>query len=429
MLQCTSVMKKNFTTKIQFGSYGRSGVLHTRRGDVQTPTFMPDGTRGAVKSMTPQQVVDTGVQVVLANTYHLHLNPGEKTIQKLGGLHAFANRKGPMLTDSGGFQVFSLGKHTKITEEGVEFRDPKTGDLHFITPEKSIQIQLDLGADMIVAFDHLIGLDNATESDVLDAFDRTHRWLDRCIAEFDKLTADMDEPPILFGVVQGGLSIELRKKSLEYIQNTNVGGIAIGGLSVGETREEMRTVLKALAPLYDSDRPRFLLGVGTPEDLEIAVENGIDMLDCVLPTRNARHSSVWKLREGAHSGRSTAAPAHNVPDVRLSGGAQAPSQTAQPHETSLEPHEIIKSAPHATHCNVCNRQIESERINLSNERFALDTGPIENGCDCYSCAEGFSKAFLRHQFKSADPIAGTLASIHNLRYMSRLCEGYRSIDK
>jgi queuine tRNA-ribosyltransferase len=350
----------------KIGKYGRSGVLHTRAGKVTTPTFMPDGTRGAVKGMTPQQVVDTGVEVVLANTYHLHLQPGEKNISTLGGLHTFANRKGPMLTDSGGFQVFSLGDHVKITEDGVHFRDPKTGDKHFISPEKSIQIQLDLGADMIVAFDHLIGLNAEVKSHhVQEAFDRTHRWLDRCIVEFERLTRHLEPTarPLLFGVVQGGLDLDLRRKSLEYVQNTNVDGIAIGGLSVGETREEMQTVLEALAPLYDSKRPRFLLGVGTPEDLRIAIENGIDMLDCVLPTRNARHGSVWGNN--------------------------------------------------------------SQKINLSNEQYKLDGAVIEEGCDCYACAAGFSRAFLRHQFKSGDPLAGTLASIHNLRHMMRICESYR----
>ncbi len=358
-------MSENFTTNNTFGKFGRSGILHTRRGDVSTPTFMPDGTRGAVKSLTPEQVTNTGVEVVLANTYHLHLNPGEHVVKNLGGLHGFANRQGPMLTDSGGFQVFSLGEHVKITEEGVEFTDPNNGDKHFITPEKSMQIQLDLGADMIVAFDHLIGLDaSVTEAMVKDAFDRTHRWLERCIVEFNRLTVDMVDPPILFGVVQGGLDVELRKESLRIIQDSGVGGIAIGGLSVGETRAEMKTILEALAPLYDDNRPRFLLGVGTPEDLRIAVDNGIDMLDCVLPTRNARHSAVWT--------------------------------------------------------------IDSERINLSNERFREDKSVIEPGCDCYACAQGFSKGFLRHQFKVNEPLAGTLASIHNLRHMIRICEEYRA---
>lgn len=370
-------MANIFSTTSRFGQYGRSGVLQTRCGTVQTPTFMPDGTRGAVKGLTPEQVISTGIEVVLANTYHLHLAPGESVVKKLGGLHAFANRQGPMLTDSGGFQVFSLGDHTKITEEGVEFRDPKTGDKHFITPEKSIQIQLDLGADMIVAFDHLIGLDDASVEDVKDAFDRTHRWLDRCIVEFQRLTKDMIGPdderygtdaenqrPLLFGVVQGGLDIELRTESLRIIQESDADGIAIGGLSVGETREEMAAVLQALAPLYRDDKPRFLLGVGTPEDLRIAADNGIDMLDCVLPTRNARHSAVWTT--------------------------------------------------------------DSQRINLTNEQFKEDTAVIEPDCDCYTCAKGFSKGFLRHQFKVGEPLAGTLASIHNLRHMIRICEEYRN---
>ncbi len=357
-------MSQRFKTIATFGKHGRSGQFSVRGHEISTPTFMPDGTRGAVKGLTPEQVSETGVQVVLANTYHLHLNPGEATIKELGGIHAFANRQGAMLTDSGGFQVFSLGQHTKVTEEGVRFKDPVNGDIRMITPEKSIQIQLDLGADMIVAFDHLIGLSDVKAGDVRAAFDRTHRWLDRCVAEFKRLTKGVspEERPMLFGVVQGGLDLELRKESLRIIQQSDVDGIAIGGLSVGETREEMRTVLEALAPLHDADRPRFLLGVGTPEDLKIAVENGIDMLDCVLPTRNARHATVW---------------------------------------TS-----------------------DDQKIHLTNEKYKKDDLPIEVGCDCYTCRSAFSRAFLRHQFKSGDPLAGTLASIHNLRYMMRLCEGY-----
>ncbi len=361
-----------FTQHTSFGAYGRSGTLQTRAGVVHTPTFMPDGTRGAVKSLTPQQVIDTGVEVVLANTYHLHLAPGEQIIKQVGGLHAFANRQGPMLTDSGGFQVFSLGAHTKVSEEGVEFTDPRTGDKHFITPEKSIQIQLDLGADMIVAFDHLVGLGGDVTLEVVrDAFDRTHRWLERCIAEFERLTKDMphEQRPLLFGVVQGGLDIDLRKESLRLVQETSVDGIAIGGLSVGETREEMCTILEALAPLYDPKRPRFLLGVGTPEDLKIAVENGIDMLDCVLPTRNARHGVVWQARS----------------------------------------------------------PVEHDRIHLTNEKYKDSTEVIDPSCDCYTCTSGFTKAFLRHQFKVGEPLAGSLASIHNLRYMLRLCERYRGM--
>lgn len=356
-----------FEQKLQRGGV-RIGVLKTRAGDVQTPTFMPDGTRGAVKSLTPEMVRSTGVQVVLANTYHLHMQPGEDTVASLGGLHTFTQQTLPMLTDSGGFQVFSLAHINKITEDGVTFKDPRSGDTIFLSPEKSIQIQMKLGADMIVAFDDVVALDEVGRERTLEAFERTHRWLERCIAEYDRLTKDMAEAekPILFGVVQGGLDKELRRKSLEIVQGLPVGGIAIGGLSVGESREEMHGMLEFLAPLYDdSPRPRFLLGVGDPADLRFAIEHGIDMLDCVLPTRNARHGSVW-----------------------VSG---------------------------------------DKRLNLKSEVHALSTDVIEQGCDCYTCVEGFSRGFLRHQFKVSEPLAGTLASIHNIRYLQRICEEYRFI--
>lgn len=356
-------MSKIFNTLSTVGKCGRTGYFDTRVGRVITPTFMPDGTRGAVKGLLPEQVAGTGVQVVLANTYHLHLQPGEEIIKKIGGLHSFGKWQGPILTDSGGFQVFSLSNLRKITEEGVYFRDPVRGDERFISPEKSMQIQFDLGSDMIVAFDHLIGLDNPSDKLVHEAYERTHRWLDRCIAEYKKLAKDMPNPPMLFGVVQGGLNFELRKKSLEFIQSRDVQGIAIGGLSVGETHEEMVAVLEQLAPHYDPDRPRFLLGVGAPKDLRAAIENGIDMLDCVLPTRNARHATVWA--EGDKS------------------------------------------------------------VHLTNSRFISDFGPIDEACDCYSCMAGFSRSFLRHQFKVHEPLAGSLASIHNLRYLTRICESYR----
>lgn len=357
----------NFTTLTGSSTGRRSGILHTRRGDVLTPTFMPDGTRGVVKSLTAEQVRTTGIQVVLANTYHLHLQPGEEVVAKLGGIHGFGKWQGPVLTDSGGFQVFSLSKLRKISEDGVTFKHPVTGEMRFISPEISIQIQLKLGADMIVAFDHLTGLDEKSIKDTKEAFDRTHRWLERCIAEFKRLTDGMpeNEKPILFGVVQGGLNKELRKKSLELVQASDVGGIAIGGLSVGESKQEMYEILEFLAPLYDdSGRPRFLLGVGDPPDLRFAFEHGIDMADCVLPTRNARHATVWV--EG------------------------------------------------------------DKKIHLTNAQYIEDTSVIDPGCDCYACATGYSRGFLRHQFKVGEPLAGSLASIHNLRYLQRLSEAYRS---
>jgi queuine tRNA-ribosyltransferase len=359
-----------YTENNKIGQYARSGQLFVRGKKIITPTFMPDGTRGAVKSLTPEMVKSTGVQVVLANTYHLHLMPGEDVVAALGGLHKFTQQDLPMLTDSGGFQVFSLAHINKITEEGVRFKDPRTGDTIFLSPEKSIQIQIKLGADMIVAFDDVVSLEDSKRGRTLEAFERTHRWLERSIAEYERLTKDLlaEQKPLLFGVVQGGLDKELRKKSLEIVQSLPVGGIAIGGLSVGETREEMHEMLEFLAPLYDkSDRPRFLLGVGDPRDLRKAIECGIDMLDCVLPTRNARHGSVWASRD--------------------------------------------------------------ERLNLKSEIHKISTNVIDDICDCYTCINGFSRGFLRHQFKVGEPLAGTLASIHNIRHLQRICEEYRKVSR
>lgn len=359
----TDVTTEYFKTTAQAG-LSRRGELRTRVGIVQTPTFMPDGTRGAVKSMTPEQVRQTGVQVVLANTYHLHMQPGEEVIQKLGGLHNFTRQQLPMLTDSGGFQVFSLAKIRKITEEGVTFKDPRTGDMIFLSPEKSMQIQLALGADMMVAFDDVTALDDEGRGRTREAFDRTHRWLERSLAEFQRLTKDMKphERPLLFGVVQGGLDKQLRQQSLEIVQSLPVDGIAIGGLSVGESRQDMHDMLAFLASLYDPARPHFLLGVGDPIDLRYALGQGIDMLDCVLPTRNARHGTAW-----------------------ISG---------------------------------------DKKIHLTNAQYADDPEVIDPGCDCATCLAGYSRGFLRHQFKSGESLAGTLTSIHNIRYLQRICEEY-----
>ncbi len=361
-------MSANATTEFientKHGAYLRTGVFETRRGPVQTPVFMPVGTRGAVKSVTPELVKGTGAQIILGNTYHLHLRPGEETIAKLGGLHEFSRWQGPILTDSGGFQVFSLAHMRKITEEGVKFKDPVSGDTIMMTPENSMQIQFKLGSDIIMAFDDLTGLGEHERGRTAEAVERTHRWLERSIIEFKRLTKDLpdDKKPLLFGIAQGGLDQDLRRKSLEYVQATDVDGVAVGGLSVGESREEMHAMLDFLAPLYDPSRPRYLMGVGDPVDLRYAVEHGVDMLDCVMPTRNARHATAWVTGD--------------------------------------------------------------KKIHLKNEMYINDTDPIEAGCDCYACIQGFSKGFLRHQFKAGEPLAGTLVSIHNLRYLQRICEAY-----
>ena len=347
-------------------TYPRSIILNTRAGKVSTPFFMPVATRGAVVGLEPEQVAATGAQVLLANTYHLHLQPGEKTVKKLGGLHKFSGWQGPMLTDSGGFQVFSLANVRKITEEGVRFKDPKTGDEVFITPEKSMQIQLDLGADIIMAFDDLTGLDPAKATVRTDeAVERTHRWLLRCITEFNSLTKNTPKAkrPLLFGILQGGLDNELRAKSLQFVQNTPVDGIAIGGLSVGEARADMHSMLDYLSPLLDPARIHYLMGVGDPTDVRHAIKRGIDMFDCVLPTRNGRHGSVWATGD--------------------------------------------------------------KRLNLNNAAFAKDPGPIDKKCDCHTCLTGYSRAYLRQLFKTGNSLGGSLASIHNLRYLQSICESYK----
>lgn len=325
---------------------------------------MPVATRGAVKGLQPSEVAATGAQVLLSNTYHLHLQPGEKLIKKIGGLHIFGGWKGPILTDSGGFQVFSLSAIRKITEEGVLFKNPASGDEVFISPEKSMQIQFDLGTDIIMAFDDLTGLSLAERGRTKEAVERTHRWLERCVKEFKKLTKGMraDERPLLFGIQQGGLDKKLRKDSLEFVQSQEVDGVAIGGLAVGESREEMYDMLEFLSPLYTPDKVRYLMGVGEPVDMRFAIEHGIDMFDCVLPTRNGRHGQVW-----------------------VNG---------------------------------------DKKLNLNNLKFAEDKGPIDNKCDCQTCQTGYSRAFIRHLFKVGDPLAGRLASVHNLRYLARLCETY-----
>ena len=363
LLQLISMQKTAFKQMKVHQNKVRSGFLNTRRGEVATPFFMPVATRGVVKGVSQDQIKQGGAQILLSNTYHLHLQPGENLIADLGDLHAFNLWDGPILTDSGGFQVFSLSHIRKITEEGVEFKDPKTGDNVFISPEKSMQIQLKLGSDIVMAFDDLTGLSNQEKHRTREALDRTHRWLERCIAEFDKLTKGMEKKPLLFGIVQGGLDKELRRLSLNFVQSTSVDGVAIGGLSVGESRSDMHDMLDFLSTLYDPTKVRYLMGVGEPIDLKYALSHGIDMMDCVLPSRNGRHGSVW-VGEGA-------------------------------------------------------------RLNLKNANFMADSSVIEEGCDCYSCKNGYKRALIRHLFKVGDPLAGTLCTLHNLRYLHRITEQYR----
>ena len=353
---------------------------------------MPCASRGAVKGLTPAEVAATGTQVMLANAYHLHIQPGEKVVKKLGGLHKFSGWNGPILTDSGGFQVFSLAKIRKITEEGVVFKRLDSGQEVLITPEKSIQIQLDLGSDIIMAFDDVTGLSMPERSRSKEAVERTHRWLERCIAEFNRLSKGHTlRRPLLFGIVQGGLDKKLRAASLEFVQSQQVDGVAIGGLAVGETRAEMYDMLKFLAPRYDPERARYLMGVGEPVDMRFAIEHGIDMFDCVLPTRNGRHGQVW------------------ITAPRLRSGSESDKKLNLNHLKFAKDPRVIDPGG-----------IESDQSDSSAK------GGIPRGrCDCSTCQTGYSRAFLRHLFKVGDPLAGRLASIHNLRYLARLCESYR----
>ena len=338
-------MKENlFTFDIEASSgNARAGRFHTLHGDIITPIFAPVGTQAAMKgSITPAQLEEIGANLVLSNTYHLHLRPGEELVAEMGGLHQFMQWNGPILTDSGGFQVYSLAKMRKIDEEGVTFRSYVDGSMKRFTPEISIAIQENLGADIIMAFDECAEPYNHDYSKA--AMERTHRWAWRCKA------AQKREDQALFGIVQGGIFPDLREESAKAISELDTPGIAIGGLSVGETKEEMNTVLDQLNQILPTEKPRYLMGVGSPEDLVNGIMRGIDIFDCVLPTRLARHKAAMTMKG---------------------------------------------------------------QLNLQNATYRNDPRPIDEKCECYTC-QHFSRAYLRHLFVAKEPLGGTLVSIHNL---------------
>jgi queuine tRNA-ribosyltransferase len=331
----------------------RAGLFHTPHGDLETPVFAPVGTQATVKTLTPAQLDELGASLILSNTYHLHLRPGDDIIRDLGGLHQFMHWPRPLLTDSGGFQVFSLSKTRKIDDEGVIFKSHIDGSTHAITPEKSIQIQENLGADIIMAFDECSDPNDHDYSEI--AMERTHRWAERCIV------AKRHTDQALFGIVQGGVNPDLRTKSAEYISSLPFPGIAIGGLSVGETKDEMNSMLDLVLKSVPEGKPRYLMGVGTPEDLITGISKGVDIFDCVLPTRLARHNAAFS-----------------------SGG----------------------------------------RLNLVNATYARDSRPIDETCDCYTCRD-FSRAYLRHLIIAKESLAGSLLSIHNLHALIQLVKNIR----
>ncbi len=331
----------------------RTGRFHTPHGELATPVFAPVGTQATVKTLTPEHLKSIRASLVLSNTYHLYLRPGDELVAEMGGLHEFMQWPGPMLTDSGGFQVFSLSDTRKIDDDGVTFKSHIDGSTHRFTPERSIQIQENLGADIIMAFDECA--DPNDQAYIAKATERTHRWAERSLAAHKR--ADQ----ALFGIMQGGVDPDLRRASAEFISSLPFLGIAIGGLSVGETKREMYETLDMVTPLLPEDKPRYLMGVGTPEDLIEGIRRGIDIFDCVLPTRLARHNAAFSS-EG--------------------------------------------------------------RLNLMNASYARDRRPIDETCDCYTCRT-FTRAYLRHLIVAKELLAGTLLSIHNLRALIRLMEEMR----
>lgn len=329
----------------------RRGRLTLAHGQVDTPAFMPVGTYGTVKAMTPEALAATGAQICLGNTFHLWLRPGMEVIKQFGGLHRFMNWDKPILTDSGGFQVFSLGDLRKITEEGVKFASPIDGAKLFLTPEISMQIQKDLNSDIVMIFDECTPYP-ADYKTAAESMRLSLRWARRSRDEHDRL----ENTNALFGIVQGGMHETLRDESLAGLKDINFNGFAIGGLSVGEPKEDMMRILAHTAPQLPTNKPRYLMGVGTPEDLMDSVEQGIDMFDCVMPTRNARNGHLF-TRFGD--------------------------------------------------------------LKIKNARYKTEQGPLDPTCSCYTC-QNFSRAYLHHLFRAGEILSSILNTIHNLHYYQTL---------
>jgi queuine tRNA-ribosyltransferase len=336
----------SFTFRTTSVGRARLGTLRTPHGAIDTPQFMPVGTQATVKSLTPADLRTAGAQIILANTYHLSLRPGHERIARLGGLHRFMGWDGPILTDSGGFQVFSLAHLGRVDDDGVTFASHLDGSPQRLTPEHAIEIQEALGSDIAMAFDQLVD-STLPQAEVASAMERTHRWAERCLA------ARSRSDQALFGIVQGGIDADLRRRSVAAVASLPFDGIAVGGLSVGEAKTDMATTLEVVAgALGDDQRVRYLMGVGSPPDFFVAVERGIDLFDCVLPTRVARNGQAW---------------------------------TSQ------------------------------GRLNLRNARFLDDPGPLDPECGCEAC-RNHSRAYLAHLFRAEELLAYRLTSVHNVTY-------------
>ncbi len=329
------------------GSLARLGLVKTRRGDIQTPIFMPVGTAGAVKALIPSQVNEVGAQIILGNTYHLYLRPGMDVIKTFGSLHAFSGWDKPILTDSGGFQIFSIKGNFKVTEEGVKFQSHIDGSRHFLSPEDVVDVQNILDSDIQMVLDRFAG-NPAERKEDERALRITNLWASRARKRFLETNTSNAQ----FAIVQGGLHTDLRKESLEALTSTGFDGYAVGGLSVGESGEDFQRIIDYILPLMPPEKPRYLMGSGTPEELLFAVERGVDMFDCVMPTRNARNGCLFTSRG---------------------------------------------------------------KLSIKNERYKADQGPLDPDCGCYTC-QRFSRAYLRHLYISREINASILNSIHNIYF-------------
>jgi len=364
----------------------RRGILKTLHGKIETPFFMPIATRGAVKKLSPEELRNIGAQIVLGNTYHLWLKPGDELIKNAGGLHNFMNWNKPILTDSGGFQVFSLGKFARFSEEGVEFKNPSNGDKRLLTPEKSIEIQLNLGTDIIMSFDECTPWDCDYDY-AKQSMERSMRWAERGKKYFEsRVRWKNKKRPLLFGIVQGNRFEDLRKASAQKLVEIGFDGYAIGGAdTIYGTHEEMMQSLKFALDNLPEDKPRYYMGVGKPEDIVAAVALGVDMFDCVIPARNARHGSIFNFQVPLFT------------EEGVGGGAILNFQNLSPSE---------------------KRRLRGgfyETIQISNVKYRSDFRPISEFCDCYAC-KNFSRSYVSHLLSVNESFGMRLATIHNLKF-------------
>lgn len=358
----------------------RRRAIKTPHGKFRTPAFMPIATRGVVKGLTTEDLDSLNANIILGNTYHLWLRPGLDIIKKAKGLHNFMHWQKPILTDSGGFQVFSLGKFRKISDKGVWFSEPDSGRKHFLSPEKSIDIQLTLGSDIIMVFDECPPWPSSKEN-IKEAVNRTTKWAKICKEYFTKKTEGQKNRPLIFGIVQGGTHKDLRIKSTKELLSIGFDGYAIGGVAVGEPRKYLKKVLEYVIPLLPEDKPRYLMGLGKPEELIESICSGIDMFDCVIPTREGRHGKLF-IRSKKYF------------------------WLEEEKKFNYEPEELYKT------------------INIGREEFKKDLRPVDPHCDCYLC-RNYSRAYLRHLFKIGDLLGQRLAAQHNLRFYLKLIENIK----